>query len=264
MARHPMSSSWPQLTARTSVSGQSSKLALQEDIHRADGSEHDLHRHPRRRQAAAPHKVHDTGARSLWIGVQPQVSRRSHPVPCSAIRFQALLPQLSDLSVSQSLREHARSSRWEKWELASRHERMVPGGQAAWLATARLGTSRARWFLAGPGVVDPPGRKTHGRHGGPGPDRRLAPTGAARGLTLFNCQVSSRLERDPQCAASARSGSLLVAVRPRLRLSAGVHATDLTCAAASREPRRTPPDQAFNPWVQGSSPWRPTCENVTC
>jgi hypothetical protein len=91
MARHPMSSSWPQLTARTSVSGQSSKLALQEDIHRADGSEHDLHRHPRRRQAAAPHKVHDTGARSLWIGVQPQVSRRSHPVPCTAIRSQALL-----------------------------------------------------------------------------------------------------------------------------------------------------------------------------
>ena len=38
MARHPMSSSWPQLTARTSVSGQSSRLALQEDIHRADGS----------------------------------------------------------------------------------------------------------------------------------------------------------------------------------------------------------------------------------
>jgi hypothetical protein len=32
MARHPMSSSWPQLTARTSVSGQSSRLALQEDI----------------------------------------------------------------------------------------------------------------------------------------------------------------------------------------------------------------------------------------
>jgi glucose-6-phosphate 1-dehydrogenase len=87
MARHPMSSSWPQLPARTSVSGQSSRLALQADIHRADGSDHDLHRHPRRRQAAAPDKVHDTGARSLWIGVQPQVSRRSHPVPCSAIRF---------------------------------------------------------------------------------------------------------------------------------------------------------------------------------
>jgi hypothetical protein len=32
MARHPMSSSWPQLTARTPVSGQSSGLALQEDI----------------------------------------------------------------------------------------------------------------------------------------------------------------------------------------------------------------------------------------
>ena len=31
MARHPMSSSWPQLTARTPVSGQSSGLALQED-----------------------------------------------------------------------------------------------------------------------------------------------------------------------------------------------------------------------------------------
>jgi hypothetical protein len=91
MARHPMSSSWPQLTARTSVSGQSSRLGLQEDIHRADGSDHDLHRHPRWRQVAAPGEVHDTGARSLWIGVQPQVSRRSHPVPCSAIRFQALL-----------------------------------------------------------------------------------------------------------------------------------------------------------------------------
>jgi hypothetical protein len=91
MARHPMSSSWPQLTARTSVSGQSSRLALQEDIHRADGSDHDHHRHPRRRQVAAPGEVRDTGARSLWIGVQPQVSRRSHPVPCSAIRFQALL-----------------------------------------------------------------------------------------------------------------------------------------------------------------------------
>jgi hypothetical protein len=29
MARHPMSSSWPQLTARTSVCGQSSGLGLQ-------------------------------------------------------------------------------------------------------------------------------------------------------------------------------------------------------------------------------------------
>jgi hypothetical protein len=31
MARHPMSRAWPQLTARTSVSGQSSGLAFQEE-----------------------------------------------------------------------------------------------------------------------------------------------------------------------------------------------------------------------------------------
>ena len=92
MARHPMSSSWPQLTARTPVSGQSSGLALQEDITVRTAQNTIFTDTPRRRQAAAPDKVHDTGARSLWIGVQPQVSRRSHPVPCSAIRFQALLP----------------------------------------------------------------------------------------------------------------------------------------------------------------------------
>jgi hypothetical protein len=112
MARHPMSSSWPQLTARTSVSGQSSKLALQEDIHRADGSEHDLHRHPRRRQVAAPDKVHDTGARSLWIGVQPQVSRRSHPVPCSAIRFQALLALASNTHLLACAKRRRSRAHW--------------------------------------------------------------------------------------------------------------------------------------------------------
>jgi hypothetical protein len=66
--------------------------------------------------------------------------------------------------------------------------------------------------------------------------------------------------------ASAHSGSLLVAVlvavRSRSRLSAGVRSTGLSCAAAFREPRRTWPGQAFNPWVQGSSPWRPTCEKT--
>ena len=92
MARHPMSSSWPQLTARTSVSGQSSRLALQEDITVRTAQNTIFTDTPRRRQAAAPDKVHDTGARSLWIGVQPQVSRRSHPVPCSAIRFQGFAP----------------------------------------------------------------------------------------------------------------------------------------------------------------------------
>ncbi len=92
MARHPMSSSWPQLTARVSVSGQSSTAHVARRHHRADGSKHDLHRHPVRRRVAAPDETHDTGAHRLWIGIQPQVSRRSHPVPCSAIRFQALIP----------------------------------------------------------------------------------------------------------------------------------------------------------------------------
>jgi hypothetical protein len=91
MARHPMSSSWPQLTARTSVSGQSSTARLSRRRHRADGSKHDLHRQPVRHQVATPSQVHDAGAHSPWIGVQPRVSRRSHPASCSAIGFQALL-----------------------------------------------------------------------------------------------------------------------------------------------------------------------------
>ena len=67
MARHPMSSSWPQLTARTSVSGQSSGLAFQEEVTARTarttimdvpaGQEHDDT--PR----------HGTGAHSLWRGV---------------------------------------------------------------------------------------------------------------------------------------------------------------------------------------------------
>ena len=67
MARHPMSSSWPQLTARTSVSGQSSGLAFQgEDTVRAartmimdvpTSQHHD----------GTP--THGTGAHSLWKGV---------------------------------------------------------------------------------------------------------------------------------------------------------------------------------------------------
>jgi hypothetical protein len=35
--------------------------------------------------------VHGAGAHSLWREVEPRVSSRGHPVPCSAIRFQALL-----------------------------------------------------------------------------------------------------------------------------------------------------------------------------
>jgi hypothetical protein len=69
MARHPMSSSRPQLTARTSVSGQSSTARLSRRRHRADGSKHDLHRQPVGHQVAAPSQVHDAGAHSLWIGV---------------------------------------------------------------------------------------------------------------------------------------------------------------------------------------------------
>jgi hypothetical protein len=38
-----------------------------------------------------PGQVHDTGAHSLWRRIQPRVSSRGHPVPCSAIRSQALL-----------------------------------------------------------------------------------------------------------------------------------------------------------------------------
>jgi len=70
MARHPMSGSWPQLTARRSVSGQSSTARVTRRHHHADGSKHDLHRHLDRRQADTPDEVHDTGAHRLWIGVQ--------------------------------------------------------------------------------------------------------------------------------------------------------------------------------------------------
>jgi hypothetical protein len=41
MARHPSSSSWPQLTTRASVSGQSSTARVSRRSHRAGGSEHD-------------------------------------------------------------------------------------------------------------------------------------------------------------------------------------------------------------------------------
>jgi len=102
MARHPMSSSWPQLTARSSVSGQSSTARVTRRHHRADGSKHDLHRRPGRRHAATPDGVHDAGAHRLWIGVQPRVSRRSHPAPCSAIRFQALLSIARALTSAQT------------------------------------------------------------------------------------------------------------------------------------------------------------------
>jgi hypothetical protein len=54
MARHPMSSSWPQLTARTPVSGQSSRLALQEDITVRTAQNTIFTGTPGRRQAAAP------------------------------------------------------------------------------------------------------------------------------------------------------------------------------------------------------------------
>src|SRR4051794_9863439 len=90
MARHPMSSSWPQLTARTSVSGQSSTTRVSSRGRRADGSVHD-HDRPRRAGETYFHAVHGTGALSLWMGVQLRVSSRSHPMPCTAIRFRALL-----------------------------------------------------------------------------------------------------------------------------------------------------------------------------
>jgi hypothetical protein len=91
MARHPMSSSWPQLTARTSVSGQSSRLALQGDVTvRAAQDTIFIATSPDTR-LPRPSQVHGAGAHRLWIGVRPRVSRRSHPAPCSAIRFQALL-----------------------------------------------------------------------------------------------------------------------------------------------------------------------------
>jgi hypothetical protein len=41
--------------------------------------------------ATTPGQMHGAGAHSLWRRVQPRVSRRGHPVPCTAIRFQALL-----------------------------------------------------------------------------------------------------------------------------------------------------------------------------
>src|SRR5437764_10085426 len=90
MARHPMSSSWPQLTARTSVSGQSSTTRVSSRGRRADGSVHD-HDRPRGAGETYFHAVHGTGALSLWMGVQLRVSSRSHPMPCTAIRFRALL-----------------------------------------------------------------------------------------------------------------------------------------------------------------------------
>ena len=91
MARHTMSSWWPQLTARTSVSGHSSGLPLQEDITARTAQNTIFTDTPAGARSPRRTGVHDTGARILLIGVQPRVSRRSHPVPCSALRFQALL-----------------------------------------------------------------------------------------------------------------------------------------------------------------------------
>jgi hypothetical protein len=62
-------------------------------------------------------------------------------------------------------------------------------------------------------------------------------------------RIAVSSHREAQSIASAHSGlplvAVLVAVRSRLRLFAAVRTTDLTCAAASREPRRTGPDQAL-------------------
>lgn len=83
MARHSMSSSWPQLTARTPVSGQNARLALQEDITVRTAQNTIFTYTPADARSPRRMEVHDTVARSLWIGIQPQVSRRSHPVPCA-------------------------------------------------------------------------------------------------------------------------------------------------------------------------------------
>jgi hypothetical protein len=122
-----------------------------------------------------------------------------------------------------------------------------------------------------------PGRYRRGQNRHPEPRLRGWQVGraAARAATKTTVTVPTRRslsaerQRPPSTVAdrvhiegrgtptSAHSGSpsvaVLVAVRHRLSLFAGVHTIDLTCAVTAREPRRTQPDQAFNPWVQGSS-----------
>ncbi len=53
-------------------------------------------------------------AHRLWIGVQPRVSRRGHPVPCSAIRFQALLGCRPVKSYLSTIRSATRCG-WSTW-----------------------------------------------------------------------------------------------------------------------------------------------------
>ncbi len=78
MARHPMSSSWPQLTARTPVSGQSSRLALQEGITVQTAQNTIFTGAPHRPQAATPDEVHGTRARGLWNrGPAPGIKKES-------------------------------------------------------------------------------------------------------------------------------------------------------------------------------------------
>ena len=71
-----------------------------------------------------------------------------------------------------------------------------------------------------------------------------------------------RIERSGT-PASAHSGSPSVAVRLRPDLFVGIHTIDLTCAVTAREPRRTQPDQAFNPGFRppaacATNKWRPS------
>lgn len=68
MARHPMSSSWPQLTARSSVSGESSWLASSGEVAVRTAQVTIL---------ASP-RGHDDGALCLWRGVRLQVLTRGH------------------------------------------------------------------------------------------------------------------------------------------------------------------------------------------
>jgi hypothetical protein len=53
-------------------------------------------------------------AHRLWIGVQPRVSRRGHPVPCSAIRCQALLGCPPVNSYPSAIRSATRCG-WSTW-----------------------------------------------------------------------------------------------------------------------------------------------------
>src|SRR5260370_17393006 len=61
-------------------------------------------------------------------------------------------------------------------------------------------------------------------------------------------------------ALGARSSlvAVLVAVHPRPPGSGAVRTMVLTCATAVCGPARMGPDQALNPRVRGSSPWRRT------